>query len=196
VPVKELAKLLEHDEWPQPGTAYRAVGWFDVAELQLSSGALWIGDPGFSWAELAGGDGNRVTLAPGGYVVRAFVTAFGDGNFVARLRVCAFGSLDPMLGRELAQAGTDCAAIGVCDAEEMLAAYRAQFGDDLNAGARFLEKFDFQRAGVLRLTGESGPALVYVQSGFGDGIGPVLELLDGVRRVGVELPFIEPGATA
>src|SRR6266536_5554890 len=71
--VKELAKLLEHDEWPQPGTADRAVGWFDVAELQLPSGALWIGDPGFSWAELAGGDGNRVTLAAGGYVVRAFV---------------------------------------------------------------------------------------------------------------------------
>jgi hypothetical protein len=194
--LKEIAKLLEHDEWPKPGTAGRALGWFDVAELELHSGSLWVGDPGFSWAELAGGDGNRAALDPGRYAVRGFVTAFGGGNFVARLRVCAVDVGEPTLGRELAQAGTDSAAVGVCDAEEMLAAYRAKFGDNRNAGARFLEEFDFQRAGVLRVGDVSGPALVYVQSGFGDGVGPVIELLDGQRRVGVELPFIKPDATA
>lgn len=81
----EIANLLEHDEWPKPGTAGRAVGWFDVAEVELPSGSLWIGDPGFSWAELAGGDGNRIALNPGRYAVRAFVTAFGNSNFVSRL---------------------------------------------------------------------------------------------------------------
>lgn len=194
--MNQLAELLEHDDWPMPGTASRDVGWFDVTELELPSGQLWVGDPGFSWAELDGGDGNRIALDPGRYAVRAFVMAFGEGNLVARLRVCAIGTDEPKLGAELTQAGTDSAAIGVCDAEAMLTSYRAKFGDDRNRGALFLEEFAFQRAGVLRVDDGVGPALVYVQSGFGDGGGSVLELLDGARRVGVELPFIEPGATA
>lgn len=194
--MNELIQLLAHDEWPKAGTAGRDVGWFDVAELELRSGMLWVGDPGFSWAELADGDGNRITLEPGRYAVRAFVMAFGDGNFIARLRVCSARTPEPTLGRGLAEAGTDSAVVGVCDAEEMLAAYRAKFGDDRNAGALFLENFDFERVGLLRVASKTGPALAYVQSGFGDGCGPVVELLDGQRRVGVELPFIEPGATA
>lgn len=145
--------------------------------------------------EKEGGDGSRITLEPGRYVVSAFVMAFGGGNFIARLRVCCAGTTEPTLGEELAAAGTDSAAVGVCDADEMLVAYRAKFGDDRNAGALFLENFDFKRAGLLRVASETGPTLVYVQSGFGDGAGPVLELLDGQRRVGVELPFIETGTT-
>jgi hypothetical protein len=194
--MNELSALLQRDQWPEPGTAGRDLGWFDVAELPLSSGVLWIGDPGFSWAELDAGDGLCIPLEPGRYAVRAFVMEFGEGAFVARLRVCAIDAPAPSLGDELAEAGTDSAAIGVCDAEEMLSAYRAVFGSDRNAGAQFLEDFDFHRAGVLRVEGESGPGLIYVQSGFGDGGGPVFELKDGERRVGVELPFIEPGAIA
>lgn len=193
--MNELTQLLTDDEWPEEGTTGRDLGWFDVAELGLQSGTLWVGDPAFSWAELAGGDGSRITLEPGRYVVSAFVMAFGGGNFIARLRVCCAGTTEPTLGEELAAAGTDSAAVGVCDADEMLVAYRAKFGDDRNAGALFLENFDFKRAGLLRVASETGPALVYVQSGFGDGAGPVLELLDGQRRVGVELPFIETGTT-
>lgn len=194
--MKQLEQLLSHDEWPAEGTPGRELGWFDIAELPLRSGTLWIGDPSFSWAELAAGDGNRITLEPGPYTVRAFVTAFGEANFVARLRICAVNAQEPSLGQELAQAGTDSAAIGICDAEAMLDAYRNKFGDDLNAGARFLEQFDFQRVGLLRIADESGPALAYVQSGFGDGSGPVRALQDGQRLVGIELEFIEPGATA
>jgi hypothetical protein len=193
--MNELTQLLTDDEWPDEGTTGRDLGWFDVAQLDLKSGTLWVGDPAFSWAELAGGDGNRITLEPGRYLVSAFVMAFGGGNFIARLRVCCVGTSEPRLGGELAQAVTDSAAVGVCDAEQMLVAYRAEFGDDRNAGALFLENFDFQRAGLLRVAKETGPALVYVQSGFGDGGGPVLELLEDDRRVGVELPFIETGTT-
>jgi hypothetical protein len=194
--LQEIAKLLEQDEWPEPGTAGRTVGWFDLADIELSSGSLWIGDPSFSWAELAGGDGIRIALDPGRYAVQAFVMAFGGGNFIARLKVCATQAGEPTPGKELAQAGTDSAAIGVCDAEQMLASFRGRFGEDLNAGALFLERFDFQRAGILRVDQAAGPLLVYVQSGFGDGVGPVLELVEGQRRIGVKLPFIEPGATA
>jgi hypothetical protein len=193
--MNELTQLLADDEWPEEGTTGRDLGWFDLAELDLQSGTLWVGDPAFSWAELAGGDGIRITLEPGRYAVSAFVMAFGDGNFIARLRVCWAGTTKPTLGGELAEAGTDSAAVGVCDADQMLVAYRAEFDDDRTAGALFLETFDFQRAGLLRVASETGPALVYVQSGFGDGAGPVIELLDGQRRVGVELPFIETGTT-
>ena len=193
--MNELSKLLTQDQWPEEGTVGRDLGWFDVAELSLPSGTLWVGDPAFSWAELASGDYTGIALEPGQYSVKALVMAFGEGNFIARLRVVAPSSSGATPGPELAIAGTDSAAIGVCDAEEMLTAYRAEFGDDLNAGALFLENYDFQRAGLLQVR-QDGPALVYVQSGFGDGSGSVLELLDGQRRVGVELPFIEPGATA
>lgn len=109
--MKELAQLLSHDDWPESGTAGRDLGWYDVALLPLPSGELWVGDPGFSWAELISGD-EGLALAPGDYRVQAFVVAIGEGNFVARLRVCAVNVKEPVLGEEIAEAGTDSAAIG------------------------------------------------------------------------------------
>ena len=109
--MNELTQLLADDEWPEEGTTGRDLGWFDLAELDLQSGTLWVGDPAFSWAELAGGDGIRITLEPGRYAVSAFVMAFGDGNFIARLRVCWAGTTKPTLGGELAEAGTDSAGL-------------------------------------------------------------------------------------
>lgn len=191
--MNELAKLLEHAEWPEPGLTGQAVGWFDVAELPLPSGRLWVGDPGFSWAELADNDGLYIDLEPGQYRVQAFVLAFGTANLIARLRVCAIQSPALEHRAEIAEAGTDSASIGVCDAAAMLTAYEAKFADR-NSGALFLEDYDFQRAGTLRI--DDGPPLVYVQSGFGDGAGPVFELLSGTRRLGVELEFIPEGATS
>jgi hypothetical protein len=191
--MNELAKLLDQEDWPEPGITGQAVGWFDVAELPLPSGRMWVGDPGFSWAELADDEGLRVDLEPGNYRVQALVMAFGEANLIARLRVCAVHAQDFELGEELAEAGTDSASIGVCDAVAMLAAYQAKFADR-NSGALFLEDYDFERAGTLRI--DDGPSLVYVQSGFGDGAGPVYELLANSRRVGVELEFIAEGATS
>ena len=188
----ELAKLLARDGFPPSGATGRNLGWYDVATLSLVSGELWIGDPGFSAAELHGDDGLRVALEPGTYSVRACVVDFGTGNFVARLRVCSLDLSDLAPGEEIGEAGTDSAAIGVCDARELLAAFRSRFGDDMNmnAAAQFLEDFDYQRCGVLQPDENVEASLVYVHSGFGDGGGPVYELVADGRRVGVEVPFI------
>lgn len=193
----EIARLLAADEWPARGTPGRDLGWYHVATLPLPSGELGVGDPEFSWAELRGGAGVRAALEPGAYDVSAFVVAFGNGNFVARLRVAKSGmQRRPTRGAALARAGTDSAAIGVCDAREALAAFTSRFGGDANAAAAFLEEVDYQRVGVIDPAGNGAALIVYVNSGFGDGVGPVYELLDEGRRVGVEFEFIESGATA
>lgn len=194
--MNELAQLLSDDEWPRPGTPSRDVGWYEIAPLSLRSGELWVGDPEFSWAELNEGEGITVALEPGDYIDRAYVVAFGNGNFVSRLRICRNNVHEPVRGAELAQAGTDSASIGVCDAGEVLAAFRSRFKDDINAAARFLEDFDYARVGLLHPRGNAGAAVIYLKGGLGDGGGPFYELLDGDRRVGIELPFIPSGTTA
>jgi hypothetical protein len=193
--MNELQALLARDEWPEFGTVGRELGWFPLATLPLPSGELWAGDPDFSWAELRSGDFERVHLPSGDYELSAAVMEFAQGNFVARLRVCRSGVASTELGGQLAEVGTDSAAIGVGDAQELWKAFQARFGEDSDAPVLFLEDFDYQRCGVLKPGGDAGAALVYVNSGFGDGGYPVIELLAGDERVGVELPFIEPEGT-
>jgi hypothetical protein len=191
----ELAKLLT-DEWPGHGVAGRDLGWFPLARLPLPSGRLWVGDPDFSWAELRSDDGFRAQLVAGDYDVSASVTAFGQANLVSGLRVCRTGIGDAKLGGDIGEVGTDSAAIGVGDAREVWNAFCAGFGDDTDAPVLFLERFEHRRCGLILPGGDSGAAIVYVNSGFGDGGSQARELLVDGARVGVEIQFIEPGTTA
>jgi hypothetical protein len=193
--MEKLSSLLKNTRLPGPGKAGEAVGWFPMTTLDLSSGKLWAGDPGFSWAELRGGDGFRVSLEPGAYAVSAFVMAFGKWNAVARLRVCRKGVKDPKVGASLADVGTDSGVIGVGDARAVWRAFEAKYGDDEAKPALFLERFNFRRVGLLQPNGPRDAAIVYVNSGFGDGSGPVLALREGRKRVGVEFVFVEGDAT-
>jgi hypothetical protein len=193
--MEKISALLKNTRFPGRGKAGEVVGWVPITTLDLSSGKLWGGDPGFSWAELRRNDGLRVSLEPGVYDVSAFVMAFGKWHVVARLRVCRKGVKEPKLGAAVGETGTDSGAIGVGDAKAVWNAFEAKFGDDEDKPVMFLEQFNFRRVGLLHPNGSSDAGIVYVNCGFGDGSGPVLGLRDGRKRVGVEFVFVEPDAT-
>jgi hypothetical protein len=90
-------------------------------------------------------------------------------------------------GREIGTAGTDSALIAVCDLKRIDAAIDG--GDD--EFQEMIEAFRFARFGALKFEMSGGIESVYANSGFGDGAGPVYELLDpDNRRVGIELDFV------
>jgi hypothetical protein len=185
----ELLNLLAGEEIPGPKVT-RELGWFVVGKLPLPSGRLWIGDPGFSWAELNDGDYGQVDLPPGEYYVLAYVVEMEKANVIARLRVSLTNDADLERGAAIATAGTDSAAIGVCDGAELWKAFQDRFGDDEDSPVEFLEDFPFEPCGYLRPNGDQGAALIYIGTGS-DGGGPVFELLKQGERVGVEIPFVE-----
>ena len=186
--IEKLANLLRVDEPPDFKAKPVPVDWYPVAQLSLPSGELWVGDPGFSWAELRSDDGCRISLPAGDYEVTVFVIAQGKMHAVSKLRVCQTGIADPEVGEQVAEAGTDSATLGVADARELAAAFQARFDDDEDEPVTFLEDFDFDYCGLVQPAGDNGAALIYVATGSDGGV-PVHELVSGGRRVGIEVPF-------
>jgi hypothetical protein len=90
-------------------------------------------------------------------------------------------------GRGVGEAGTDSAAIAVCDLRGLLSAIAGQE----HPFQRELEKQLRGQCGLLTSKVAPGVALPFVQSGFGDGTGPVYALQAEGRRVGIELTFVE-----
>lgn len=174
---------------PKRGTVAVAVGWCRLGDLLLDSGELWIGDPQMSWAESREHGGCIVRLRAGRYRVSFGLVTFGQGLFTSRLRVCQQGIRQVTVGKELGQVGTDSAQIGVCDIRAIKRAYEIAFPDYDEAFAYF-DKNLKPRAGILRPNGQRGACLPFVESGFGDGMGPVVELRSGAKRVGVDAEFI------
>jgi uncharacterized protein (TIGR03067 family) len=161
--------------------AGREAEWIPVAELEVVSGSLWAGDPLCMNAE----DGCLVKLPAGKYVLAAQGMDFAGFRIVGRLRVYpqALHADRLKTGRALGEAGTDSAAITVCDLRGLLpaiAGHEEPFQRELHLRGE---------CGLLTSRVVPGVALPWVQSGFGDGKGPVLALLSAGRRVGIQLDF-------
>lgn len=170
-------------------------GWCRLCELTLDSGELWIGDPQMSWAESRGHCGCIVRLPAGKYRVSVALVTFGQGFFTSRLRVCQKGIRKATVGKEIGQAGTDSAQIGVCDIRAIKRAYEIAFPDSDDGVFEFFDEYLNPRAGILQPIGLRGARLPFVNSGLGDGMGPVLELRSGPKRIGVDAEFIPLGYT-
>ena len=174
---------------PQNPGVGRAAEWVPVAELEVVSGSVWAGDP----LRMNEEDGLLIKLPPGTYVLAAQGMDFDGFRVVGRLRVYPKTLRADRLktGRAIGQTGTDSAAITVCDLRGILPLIAGQDDPFQRAFQRELEKQLRGRCGLLTSELAPGVALPWVQSGFGDGIGPVYALQANGRRVGLELDFVE-----
>jgi len=172
------------------GPTSKETAWMLVDRFVVSSGKMWIGDPSFSWAECCSGHGCVIRLPKGTYLVEAKAQQFGGPRLVTRLRAYLDGCNDLELGKEVGEAGTDSAQMGVCDPKLIMEAFSAAFGNDEDQIINSLEKAFDDPCGVYRPKAKADGCVVYVPSGCGDGGGPVCELRVGRRRVGIETEFI------
>lgn len=69
-------------------------------------------------------------------------------------------------------------------------AYETAFPDSEDDVFEFLDKGLSPRVGILQPNGTRGARLPFVNSGLGDGVGPVFELRNGAKRIGVDAEFI------
>ncbi len=166
-----------------PGAGLEA-GWIPVAELEVVSGSLWAGDPLCMNEE----DGFLLKLPAGTYIVAAQGMDFDGFRVVGRLRIYPKTVRADQLktGRAIGETGTDSAAITACDLRGLLPVVAGQE----DPFQRELEKQLRGQCGLLTSRVVPGVALPFVQSGFGDGTGPVHALQTHGRRVGIELVFV------
>ena len=173
--------------------------WLAVARLRVKSGAIWIGDPQFAWAEANEDSGCVVAVAAGDYAVEAKGIAFGRAQFlrasrfVSRVRVRKQGVAQPTTGDVVGEAGTDSGQIGIADPAALKSSFDAACGNDVDRALDMLKKGISSRIGVFDPKRGSDGRLVYLPSGFGDGGGPVVRLLDARECIGLEHEFIPAG---
>ncbi|MHB1037285.1 MAG: hypothetical protein ACYC35_21920 [Pirellulales bacterium] len=134
-------------------------------------------------------DGCLVKLPAGTYILAAQGMDFDGFRVVGRVRVYPKTLPADRLktGRAIGKTGTDSAAITVCDLRGLV----PLIAEQESAFQRELEKQLRGRCGLLASKVAPGVVLPFVQSGFGDGTGPVHSLQAGGRRVGFELTFVE-----
>jgi hypothetical protein len=162
--------------------------WLPFCALQVKTGVLWAGDPHVANAE----DGCVVKVPRGKYVVEGIGLTLGHHRIVSRLRVHLATAMNPNLGKEVGEAGTDSAMIGVCDIKAFNAAF-AEDGDD--AVQEAIAAHTDKGFGIVQVKRRPGAIMPFVPTGS-DGSGPVFALMASGKRVGFQLAFIEPESAA
>jgi hypothetical protein len=163
--------------------------WLYFCTLDVTTGSLRAGDPHVAFAA----DGYVTQVPRGRYVVEGIGRAEGRYRFVARLRVRLQGVTNPVIGKELGKTGTDSAMIGVCDIKAFDKARASGLNDEVYDAIEAQIKKDF---GIINLKKFPGAIMPFVPVGS-DGSGPVLALVSGRKRVGIELPLMgEPAEDA
>lgn len=176
---------------PPSGAIGAESEWMAVADLESTAGTLWIGDPQFFWAEAYEGGGCRVDVSVGSYVVEAKGIDFNGSLYVSRLRVVRQGATECSPGGIVGEAETDSAQLGIADIGALKAALAAACGDDEDVAFDLLEEGVDGDIGVFEPQPGHAGRLVYLPSGFGDGGGPVWELVSGRTRIGFEHEMID-----
>jgi hypothetical protein len=184
--------LAKGKEVPPTGPTSEETDWMLVDRFIVSSGKLWIGDPGMAWAECRLGDGCTLKVPKGTYVVEAKARKFGHARLVTRLRTYLQGTKGLKLGKAIGEAGTDTAQMGVADPKLIAQALADAFGNDEDGILEALESAFDDDCGAYRPKAKATGCVVYVPSGFGDGGGPVWRLQASRQTVGVETEFISP----
>jgi hypothetical protein len=158
-----------------------AQDWLPFCTLQLTTGSLWAGDPHLANAD----DGHVTKVPPGRYVVEAVGLARGRERMVSRLRVRLQSAKNPTTGKALGDTGTDSAMIGVCDIKAFEKACGRDSGEEVQEAIEGQTDSGF---GIISLKRFPGAVMPFVPTGS-DGSGPVLALMSGRKRVGIELSF-------
>src|SRR5262249_15994220 len=154
------------------------------------------GDPSMFWGETHYGGACVVDVVPGDYLVFAKGMDFLGARYVAAVRAIRVGAKKVCVGAKVGEAGTDYAPIGVADQPALFSSVIAASPGGADAGLDFwVERLESVPGdwGVVQPNPKEEVWMVRVPSGFGDGSGPVHELLDEGSRVGIEHVFIPPG---
>jgi hypothetical protein len=131
-------------------------------------------------------DGLQIDINPGNYKVQAKVLNYGSDLVISRVRVILPG-IEPEPGVEIGRTRTDIAMIGICDPE----AFQTEFENQGKAAWDRIEGMIFagKLSGIAELNKQSGAVMPFVSSGSSDGEYPVFDLVDGGKRVGIEVQF-------
>lgn len=154
--------------------------WHDFAEIEVTAGKLWSGDPAILDVE----DGYAHPLPNGTYIVAATVVQSEGHRHVGRLRAHLATQRGFQRGARVGENGTDSGMIGVGDI--------AALGTMGDVNADTLEtrlEAATTGLGVLAFGKDKRIQVAFVPTGS-DGTGPVYELLHGETAVGVELSFM------
>ncbi len=165
---------------PLPFTEH--TDWLELCVIEVSSGKLWIGDPLLANEE----DGYVAGVPTGTYVVEGIGCLSNGVRAVYGIRARFKGAIGIQVGSVIGETGTDCAMIGICD----IGAFDAACKDAAEEVQGELEEKTW-RAGFGRITLKKyrGAEMAFVPSGDGDGCGPVRELLEGGKLVGIQHDF-------
>lgn len=157
--------------------------WLLVADIDMTSGEVWLGDPTLAPSLI---DGIVVELARGVYRVEMRIMDYGDDRRVSRFRLVLAAADRTGLGAQIGMTGTDTALIGVID-------NGAGAAFDSDETARIVDR-KLQSAEWYARIRIDEPALdmVAISSGFGDGEYRVFEIRDQGARAGLEIEFIGP----
>lgn len=162
--------------------------WMDFCHLDLQGPEFLIADASFLPSEE---DGLLVKAPQGRYLLQVKAMEYGDDTRPSRLRAALLGTT-PHLGAKLGETWTDTATTGICDLRRFSAAWGE---DDESSLAKVEEAISAaENFGIVTIGAAAGAVAPFLQSGFGDGTFPVYELVEGDRRVGFEIEFIEDGA--
>lgn len=173
-------------DFPPAGTVGVESDWLDVgASLEVTTGALWAGDPYVCNAE----DGCVVNVPAGTYVLQAKGMDFAGRKRVSRLRVVLQGVDQPVVGKTVGETLTDTATMAVCD----VAAVDEAIAGENDRFQELVVDHNYKDFGVIRFTMAKPIAIPYVATGFGDCDAPVRVLRSGRRVVGMEVEFLPPG---
>lgn len=158
--------------------------WLRFASIDLKGKSFLVVDASFVPSKR---DGLSIKAKPGNYEAWVQGISFGHDRRVAKLRVIRSGAA-ASLGRKLGETWTDTATTGVIDYES----FKAAWGRDDEASYERIEPAldALETVGEAVLDRKAGAVMLLVESGFGDGRFPVIELVDAGTTVGFEIEFI------
>lgn len=156
--------------------------WMPVGTVNITQGSLWAGDPYVCNEE----DGFIVNVPNGKYTIEAQGFDFEGYRVIGRARARLTLESDFTHCKKAGKTGTDSAIIAICD---MKALDIAIAGDDDGFQEKIMN-INYKQFGRIDFRMDDDIELVYVQSGFGDGVGQVYKLLEGDTCVGIELDFL------
>lgn len=183
-----LATEPSDKENPVKGSLGEESDWLAFGEINCASGKFLVIDPAFA-PEIE--SGLLVDCAPGVYQLDAKVMTFGNDKRISRLRAVKRGTPSHTVGSKIGEAWSDVARIGVCDVDALSRAWNEDEDAANDAAESWMD--DDGPVVTLTLPGHPEAPICAVDSGFGDGTFPVLELLTGGLRVGLEVELIEAG---
>ena len=159
--------------------------WVEFLPFELKGRSIYLTDLRPGPCE----DGVKIKLEKGNYDVQVCLKVIGDIPVIAAMRV----TLEGIEGTDIKQVdeiSIDGGSLGFYDYERI----RSCFGYDMEAlyswgESKMLSGDD--EYGVLVYDLKRGYILPFVQSGYGDGVYPVYEVLDKGFRVGALVEFIK-----